>query len=78
MCSSDLFEVGPENVGSGGIVRDAALQRDTVDKIIGLFERAGFTVAGEIPSPVTGGDGNREFLLHLQWKPKQASQGVRF
>ncbi len=61
------FEVGKENVGSGGIVRDAALREEAKRKVEEVCCRVGFTVAGAIPSPIEGGDGNREFLLHLRW-----------
>ncbi|MGZ3668905.1 MAG: TlyA family RNA methyltransferase [Bdellovibrionota bacterium] len=59
------FEVGRENIGSGGIVRDAAARERAVRDVRLLCEENGFTVAGEIPSPVSGGDGNQESLLHL-------------
>lgn len=62
------FEVGPEAVGSGGIVRDAAARERAVAHVRLVCEENGFTVAGEIPSPVSGGDGNREVLLHLRRK----------
>lgn len=62
------FEVGPEGVGSGGIVRDAALRETALRKVEELCSLNGFTVAGKIPSPIEGGDGNEEFLLHLRWR----------
>ncbi len=61
------FEVGPDKVGSGGIVRDAAARERAVERVRRLSEELGFTVAGETESPITGGDGNVEFLLHLRW-----------
>jgi 23S rRNA (cytidine1920-2'-O)/16S rRNA (cytidine1409-2'-O)-methyltransferase len=72
------FEVGPSAVGSGGIVRDAAAREGAVRHVRLLCEENGFTVAGEIPSPVSGGDGNLEVLLHLRRNGKQASQGTSF
>ncbi len=63
------FEVGKGEVGKGGIVRDAAKQRRAVDAIAQCAADAGFTVCAEIPSPVTGAKGNREFLLHLKLNP---------
>jgi 23S rRNA (cytidine1920-2'-O)/16S rRNA (cytidine1409-2'-O)-methyltransferase len=59
------FEVGREKIGSGGIVRDAAARERAVLDVRLVCEENGFTVAGEIPSPVSGGDGNQESLLHL-------------
>lgn len=70
------FEVGRAAIGSGGIVRDAAAREGAVRDVRLRCEENGFTVAGEIPSPVSGGDGNQEVLLHLRWGPKQASQGT--
>ena len=58
------FEVGPENVGKGGIVRDAALHEKTCDGLSRWLENEmNWRVLGVVPSPIEGGDGNREFLL---------------
>lgn len=57
------FEVGKGQIGSGGVVRDEALQKETVDRII----RFGRDELGLIPedfceSPITGPKGNREYF----------------
>lgn len=58
------FEVGKANIGKGGIVRDEAMQEAALAGIAAwLPSNAGWSVTGSIPSPVKGGDGNREFLL---------------
>jgi 23S rRNA (cytidine1920-2'-O)/16S rRNA (cytidine1409-2'-O)-methyltransferase len=58
------FEVGRENVGKGGIVRDTTLAEKTAAEIAGWLEHEmGWRVDGLILSPIAGGDGNREFLL---------------
>jgi 23S rRNA (cytidine1920-2'-O)/16S rRNA (cytidine1409-2'-O)-methyltransferase len=58
------FEVGKGRVGKGGIVREPKLHREVVDTISGWFAvQPGWTVLGVIDSPITGADGNREFLL---------------
>ncbi len=57
------FEAGRAHVGRGGLVRDAAVQDEVCARIRALVETLGFTVRGLIPSPVEGGDGNREFLI---------------
>jgi len=58
------FEVGRAAIGKGGIVRDPALSlsvaRDLADW---LGNQPGWSAAGLIPSPIEGGDGNREFLI---------------
>ena len=58
------FEVGKEQVGKGGIVRDEAARNAAVDRITGFVREQGFDVTGVIPSPITGQDGNVEFLMH--------------
>jgi 23S rRNA (cytidine1920-2'-O)/16S rRNA (cytidine1409-2'-O)-methyltransferase len=57
------FEVGRENVGRGGIVRNEALHAAVCDRLEALVASLGWRVRGVIPSPIEGGDGNREFLL---------------
>jgi 23S rRNA (cytidine1920-2'-O)/16S rRNA (cytidine1409-2'-O)-methyltransferase len=57
------FEVGRGFVGKGGIVRDTAQQLAAVARIANWLESLGWTVAGSMPSPIAGGDGNKEFLL---------------
>lgn len=58
------FEVGPERVGKGGVVRDPALHREVCDRIAGwLGRQPGWSVIGVTESPITGPEGNREFLL---------------
>jgi 23S rRNA (cytidine1920-2'-O)/16S rRNA (cytidine1409-2'-O)-methyltransferase len=59
------FEVGRERIGKGGIVRDEAARRDAVVTVGEAARALGFTVAGETTSPITGGKGNVEYLLHL-------------
>jgi 23S rRNA (cytidine1920-2'-O)/16S rRNA (cytidine1409-2'-O)-methyltransferase len=62
------FEVGKGNVGKGGVVRDDALRRGTVDGIAAFAREAGYEVLGEAESRVPGPKGNREVFLHLRWK----------
>ena len=56
------FEVGPAFVVKG-LVKDAAAQERACNEIADLCRAAGWQVVGVIPSPIAGGDGNREFLL---------------
>lgn len=60
------FEASRGEVGKGGIVRDAAVRRRAVDEVARAAAAAGFTVAGETESPITGADGNVEYFLHLR------------
>lgn len=58
------FEVGPENVGKGGIVRDASLHEKVCDNIAAwLAAQPHWQVLGLTESPIEGGDGNKEFLI---------------
>jgi 23S rRNA (cytidine1920-2'-O)/16S rRNA (cytidine1409-2'-O)-methyltransferase len=57
------FEVGPEGIGKGGLVRDESLYPQVQEKITSLCESLGLEVKTTIDSPIKGGDGNREFLL---------------
>lgn len=56
------FEVGRDEVGRGGIVRDEAAQRRVIDEVVACAESLGLKCAGTIDSPILGADGNREFL----------------
>lgn len=56
------FEVGREEVGRGGIVRDEAAQLRVVVEISRFVETLGWRCVGVIDSPIFGADGNREFL----------------
>ncbi len=57
------FEVGREDVGAGGIVRDESRQKEATDKITSHLGALGFSVRGVTESPIKGAGGNREFLV---------------
>ncbi len=58
------FEVGRENVGKKGVVRDPALHQQVCDEIgAWLGAQPGWSVRGITPSPITGPEGNVEFLI---------------
>jgi 23S rRNA (cytidine1920-2'-O)/16S rRNA (cytidine1409-2'-O)-methyltransferase len=61
------FEAGREQVGKKGIVRDAKVHEQVLESIISFTLNLGFDVKNLSFSPITGGDGNIEFLLHLFW-----------
>ncbi len=64
------FEVGKGRVGKGGIVREPELHKEVVDTISSwLAAQPGWTVLGVIDSPITGADGNKEFLVAAQRQP---------
>jgi 23S rRNA (cytidine1920-2'-O)/16S rRNA (cytidine1409-2'-O)-methyltransferase len=60
------FEVGPQGLAKGGIVRDVALYPEVEAKIRAAWADCGLVVAGWYDSPITGGDGNREFFVHAR------------
>jgi 23S rRNA (cytidine1920-2'-O)/16S rRNA (cytidine1409-2'-O)-methyltransferase len=59
------FEVGRGGVGKGGVVRDDERRAEAVREVAESARSLGYSVTGEIRSPVTGAKGNIEFLLHL-------------
>jgi 23S rRNA (cytidine1920-2'-O)/16S rRNA (cytidine1409-2'-O)-methyltransferase len=57
------FEAGKENIGKGGIVSNPAVHQIVCNDIRNFLEASGWSVKGVEPSPIEGGDGNREFLI---------------
>ena len=57
------FEAGRDEVGKGGVVRDPAVHARVCDEVASWLTGRGWTVAGVTPSPITGPEGNVEFLL---------------
>ncbi len=56
------FEAGPEWIGKNGIVRDPACYKMVREKVTAAAESCGYSCIYWADSPITGGDGNREFL----------------
>lgn len=54
---------GPSHVGKRGVVKDAEARAAAVSRVRDWLEAEGWTVRAEAESPITGGDGNVEFLL---------------
>ena len=65
------FELGREALGKGGIVRDPAAGEACAPAIAAWLERqpGGWRAHGTAPSPIQGGDGNREYLLAARRAP---------
>lgn len=63
------FEVGRAGIGRGGLVRDAAAASCSVEAVRDLVVELGFRIVGEDASPITGGDGNREYLIAARRVP---------
>ncbi len=60
------FEAGREEVGKGGLVRDPDVHTRVVEEVTAAASALGLTRIAMTESPITGTEGNREFLLHLR------------
>lgn len=69
------FEAGKENVGKKGIIKDPAVHQMVLEEMLDFMLNEGYLVKGVSYSPVKGGEGNIEFLVHLVWP--QASEPQR-
>jgi 23S rRNA (cytidine1920-2'-O)/16S rRNA (cytidine1409-2'-O)-methyltransferase len=59
------FEAGRDKVGKKGVVRDPKVHEEVIEKIMNAAKDMGFSAAGLSFSPITGPEGNIEYLLHL-------------
>jgi 23S rRNA (cytidine1920-2'-O)/16S rRNA (cytidine1409-2'-O)-methyltransferase len=57
------FEAGRDEVGKSGVVRDPVVHQRVCDAVAAWIEGQGWSVVGTTPSPITGPEGNIEFLL---------------
>lgn len=64
------FEAGPQHVGKGGVVRDEAVRARALNDVRAWMTGQGWTVRETTTSPITGADGNVEYLL---WATKKAA-----
>ncbi len=60
------FEAGRGHVGKGGIVRDPQARQLAIDRVADCVRSLGWEVVETIPSPLTGAEGNQEFLLYAR------------
>ncbi|MFD1176260.1 TlyA family RNA methyltransferase [Paenibacillus puldeungensis] len=75
------FEAGREKVGKSGVVRDPKVHQEVLETILSYAVELGFSLQGLTYSPITGGEGNIEFLAHLRLedtpqKGQESSQGL--
>jgi 23S rRNA (cytidine1920-2'-O)/16S rRNA (cytidine1409-2'-O)-methyltransferase len=59
------FEVGPTALGRNGIVQKESDRLKALETVKKTALTLGYTIQGTIDSPISGGDGNREFLIYL-------------
>jgi len=62
------FEVGKNNVGKGGVVRDPILHTEVIANLSDFFVKKNLFCEWVIPSPILGPKGNREFFMSLKFK----------
>jgi len=62
------FEAGKEKVGKSGVVRDPQVHREVLEHVLRFADDAGFGLLGLTFSPITGGEGNIEFLAYFAMK----------
>jgi len=60
------FEVGKGQVGKGGVVKDDTLHQDVIISLRRFFESLALQYQGDVPSPILGPKGNREFLAFIR------------
>lgn len=72
------FEAGKEQVGKKGVIRDPKIHEAVIHDILSFALENGFDVQGLDFSPITGGEGNIEFIAHLVWGGDFEKQGTNF
>ena len=63
------FEAGPARVGKGGVVREAGVRQAVCREVQEWLESVGWPVDGLVESPITGPDGNKEYLVSAHRSP---------
>lgn len=59
------FEAGREQIGKNGIIKDPKIHEAVIQNVVNMANGIGFSTIGLTSSPIKGGHGNIEFLLHL-------------
>jgi len=67
------FEAGPGSVPRDGVVRDHLVHERVLANFVEWAQMSGWRVPGAVQSPITGGDGNVEFLVHLRTPVRPSS-----
>lgn len=68
------FEAGREKVGKSGVVRDPKVHKEVLETMLHFANELGLNLRGLTFSPITGGEGNIEFLAHWRLEEPDASQ----
>ncbi|PAV29112.1 TlyA family rRNA (cytidine-2'-O)-methyltransferase [Virgibacillus profundi] len=70
------FEADRDQIGEKGVVRDKKVHLSVLQKIISLAENEGYVLYGLTHSPITGGDGNIEFLAYFGWNKENKEKMI--
>ena len=60
------FELQPSDIGKGGLVKNPAMYAQVQQRVQSVCTDVGFEVLNWLDSPIVGGDGNREFFIHVR------------
>lgn len=60
------FEAGPERIGKNGIIKDPQVHLEVVNEVLTFTSQMGYQIVDLTYSPITGGEGNIEYLVHLR------------
>ena len=66
------FEAGREKVGKSGVIREPAVHKEVLINVLSMAAGLGYILNGLTFSPITGGEGNIEFLVHWRLEPFDA------
>jgi 23S rRNA (cytidine1920-2'-O)/16S rRNA (cytidine1409-2'-O)-methyltransferase len=75
------FEAGREKVGKSGVVKDPEVHTQVLETVLGIAAELGFRLKGLTYSPITGGEGNIEFLAYWTCNPtdeEESKAGLLF
>lgn len=70
------FEAGREKVGKSGVVRDPGVHEEVLASVLAFASEIGFQFRRLTFSPITGGEGNIEFLVHWHWNAEPDRENV--
>jgi 23S rRNA (cytidine1920-2'-O)/16S rRNA (cytidine1409-2'-O)-methyltransferase len=70
------FEAGQQDVGKGGVVKDARVHERVLREVLTFAQSDGFVVCGLIRSPLKGPAGNVEFLVWLGWEQMTEAKSI--
>lgn len=65
------FEAGREKVGKLGVVREPAVHKEVLTNVLSMAKELGYSLEHLTFSPITGGEGNIEFLAHWSWQSSE-------